>query len=261
MVATTKITQPENSCMKPSAAPGSDVVRHDGGDHDPHAVADDGQRHHGKHQEPAHGNAALNHISVTRSQGQQRHQRTNAAARFHHLQPHAGQDQHIAFAHDGEEVQRVSSVPGGELRGDELQREDDLVVDHRRHGNGEQQERDGEGHRAQDLRRRRSKRSVRRWQPTNDKTRQRKFRAQAAEKQHGRARTARSTIPQAEERAGNQAELVAPCPDQVRRQHGDEEAVGVVGIVIPLPDQQLEDGSIEQNERRSQQQSLPAEWL
>ncbi len=171
---------------------------------------------------------------------------------------HAGQNQHVALAHDGEEVQDLER-PGGELRGDELQREDDLVVDHT--GIGMANSRNAMGKAMARSIFDPAKYTIRpQMQPTNDK-RARDSSAPRLPMNSTAEREQHDDHSPGGRRAGNLAELVAPGPDQIRRQHRNQKPVGVVGIVVPLPDQQLEDGRVQQNQRRRKQQPLPAKWL
>ena len=172
----------------------------------------------------------LGEVRVDHRQGQERDERSDAAARFGHLEAHGGQINDVPLA----EHRHVEDVQGprGQARGLELKWEGDLVQCRRRQRDHKEQIGEGKGDHPQHVRTAQEE-----GQPgehhQEGKPRRIPEGPRLADDEEDQAHQEHQVTPRG---SLHQAVLQAlpALPDQVGADDGDEEAVGVILVGPPL---------------------------
>ena len=97
----------------------------------------------------AHPGPRVREVAVQNAEREQGDQRSDAAAGLRHLEARVGEDDDVALPQDGHRARLNAGRP--HARGEQLERERDLVEDDRRQGHHEQEEENREGQHTQVL--------------------------------------------------------------------------------------------------------------
>lgn len=201
--------------------------------HDADDVGRDRNRDAGEGEDNAAGGAAFEEIAVKDGEGEEAHQRADAAAGLGDFELHDRELDDVALLKGGD-AEHGEDITG-DARGQELEREGDLVEENFGEGNGKQKNEQGKAQLAEHALAEEGPDEARHEEDEGDAGGEEVHTVDTQNKDGDGEDDESDSCPGGANGGGTDG--FALVPDEKEREEGDEEAVGVVGDGVPVVDQ------------------------